>query len=417
MIKTVTYILLLIALHFTLSAQAQFSKYPFSIDYYDFVDYSNNELEYFGNSENWNIFYSKLSDLILLGQGQINIVQIGGSHIQADVFSSRLRNRFQELGGEQNAGRGFMFPYRLAKTNIPTGYYFRYTGKWTTCRNIEKKKKCNLGLAGIASYTEDSLSSLSLIISKENILDYSFSKFKIFHDTDSLSYEIKIDSLLLKFQNTNLGAGYTEIELNYPVDSLNISFVKMDSLQTRFQLYGILPSSESQGVVFHNIGINGASVPSFLRCNLFVQQLKEVKPDLVILGLGINDAYGKNFSQLNYEHNYDTLINRILQAAPETAILYLTNNDSYLYRRYVNRNGIKVQKSMRKLALRHNAGVWDMFEIMGGLNSVVLWQHAGLSKTDKIHFTRKGYLFLGDLLFDSIMKSFGNYLEFSNKKK
>jgi len=410
MIRKFKYILI-IALLFSLSAKAQFGKYPYSLDYYDFVNYSSNELEFFGNHENWDVFYSKLSDLILTGQGQINIVQIGGSHIQADIFSGRLRNRFQELGGEQNAGRGLMFPYRLAKTNIPTGYYFRHTGKWTTCRNVERKKKCKLGLAGITSNTNDTLSSLSLVISKENILDYSFSKLKIFHNTDSLSYEIMIDSSLLKMQFTNLDAGYTEVELNYPVDSLYIGFTKTDSIQTRFQLYGILPESEKQGVVFHNVGINGAGVPSFLRCDLFVQQLREVKPDLVILGLGINDAYGKNFSQSNYENNYDTLINRILQAAPNTAILYLTNNDSYLYRRYVNRNGIKVQKSMKKLALKHNAAVWDMFEVMGGLNSVVLWQRAGLSKTDKIHFTKKGYLFIGDLLFDSIMKSFGNFLE------
>ena len=35
--------------------------------------------------------------------------------------------------------------------------------------------------------------------------------------------------------------------------------------------------------------------------------------------------------------------------------------------------------------------------IMGGLNSIKLWEDAGLAKTDKIHLTTKGYKLSGDL--------------------
>jgi len=135
----------------------------------------------------------------------------------------------------------------------------------------------------------------------------------------------------------------------------------------------------------------------------------------VILGLGINDAYGRRFSPARFEENYAQLIAEIKQAAPNAAIVFTTNNDSYLYRRYVNKNGEKVRESMYKMAKKYNAGVWDMFEVMGGLNSIVLWQRNYLAQSDKIHFTREGYLLIADLFYTAIMQDFEEYLKTNNK--
>ena len=47
-------------------------------------------------------------------------------------------------------------------------------------------------------------------------------------------------------------------------------------------------------------------------------------------------------------------------------------NDSYIFRRYVNKNGEKVKESMFKLSDKLHTGVWDMYSVMGGLNSIIL---------------------------------------------
>ncbi|GAB1450118.1 hypothetical protein MASR2M47_01740 [Draconibacterium sp.] len=52
-----------------------------------------------------------------------------------------------------------------------------------------------------------------------------------------------------------------------------------------------------------------------------------------------------------------------------------------------------------------------MYEVMGGLNSVVLWEKNGLAQRDKIHFTREGYLLLGDLFFNALMNNFEKYVQ------
>ena len=56
--------------------------------------------------------------------------------------------------------------------------------------------------------------------------------------------------------------------------------------------------------------VNGASVNSYLRCIDLENQLKLIKPDLVIFSIGINDAYEEDSSQDLFYKNYDALINK-----------------------------------------------------------------------------------------------------------
>ena len=390
------------------SASAQQDNYFYHVNQYNFVRYDRNEMHYPGDRTNAERFYSKLEQLVTTGEGRVNIVQIGGSHIQAGSFSGQMRNRFQQLNGEMNAGWGFMFPYRIARTNSPFGYYIRYNGYWKTFRNVEGRKSGTLGVGGISATTSSPKAELTILLEEENELDYSFNKLRVYYENTAKNYSINIDQNLVK--NKVEADGYTDFELNEWVDSLQITLEKDYNSQGNFTLLGITTESNPNGVMYHSIGVNGAHVPAFLRCQLFTEQLADLKPDMVILGLGINDAYGRRFSQARFEDHYGQLIDKIKAAAPNALIVFTTNNDSYLYRRYVNKNGEKVKDSMFKMAKKYNAGVWDMFSVMGGLNSIVLWQNNGLARSDKIHFTREGYLMIADLFFGALMKDFENYL-------
>lgn len=404
---------LFISLLFSFQSSAQPNPYLYQINQYNFVRNDLNELHNFGNDNYSQRFLQKLEKLVSKGEGRINVVQIGGSHIQAGMFSGQIRTRLQQMNGEMNAGWGFMFPYRMSRTNTPFGYYIRYTGDWQSCRNIETRKTCTLGVGGIAAITSSDNAELTILLEKENALDYRYNKVKIFYQASDSVYSVSVDSALVK--NVVRTTDYTEFELNNRVDSLNIVIQKNAGKEGSFTLFGITTESAPNGFLYHSIGVNGAHVPAFLRCSLFEQQLAMLKPDLVILGLGINDAYGRKFSQAEFEANYAGLIAKIRRAAPETAIVFTTNNDSYLYRRYVNKNGAKVEESMMKLAKKHNAGVWNMYEVMGGMNSVVLWEKNNLAQRDKIHFTREGYLLLGDLFFNALMQNFEDYLSSKNQ--
>jgi lysophospholipase L1-like esterase len=402
------YILLIL---FTFQAEAQENSWLYRVNRYDFIRYDLNELHHFGNDPYSEQFYSKLEKLVKTGEGKINIVQIGGSHIQAGTFSGQIRNRLQQMNGNLNAGWGFMFPYRMARTNSPFGYYIRYSGYRKSNRNVQNHQICDLGVGGIAATTRSEKAELTVLLEKENQLDYRFNKVRLFYEGEN--YSVDIDSSLIKHSEIN--DGFIDFELKNRVDSLTISIQKNKGTDGEFVLYGLTTGSAPNGIVYHSIGVNGADVPAFLECKLLEKQLAQIKPDLVILGLGINDAYGNRFSQNRFEENYTGLIQRIRKAAPETAIIFTTNNDSYLYRRYVNRNGEKVKESMFRLAEELETGVWDMYSVMGGLNSIVLWERNRLAQSDKVHFTREGYLLLGDLFFNALARDFEEYLQTINE--
>jgi lysophospholipase L1-like esterase len=398
---------------FVFVSTAQENSYLYHVNQFNFIRTDLNEMHYPGSRKYADRFNEKLEKLITTGEGRINVVHIGGSHIQAGSFSGQVRTRLQQLNGEMNAGWGYMFPYRISRTNSPFGYYIRYNGRWQSFRNVERRKSGTLGVGGMSVTTSSPKAELTILLEKENQLDYSFNRFRVYYQNTAKNYKVLVDTALLV--STTKTDDYIDFEINEYVDSLKITVEKDYNSTGDFTLLGITTESAPNGIMYHSIGVNGAHVPAFLRCQLFEEQLAELKPDLVILGLGINDAYGTRFSQSKFESNYGELIAIIKKAAPNTAIVFTSNNDSYLYRRYVNKNGEKVQDSMFKLAKRYDAGVWDLYSVMGGLNSIVLWQKNNLAQSDKVHFTREGYLMVADLFFNALLQDFEKYIQTNNK--
>ena len=85
----------------------------------ELVDLSRNRILLPGDQKAWEGFNEKLDKLFFEGEGQVNIVQIGGSHIQADMWTAQLRDRIQRVAPGTRAGRGFIFPYNMAGSNNP----------------------------------------------------------------------------------------------------------------------------------------------------------------------------------------------------------------------------------------------------------------------------------------------------------
>jgi lysophospholipase L1-like esterase len=387
------------------------SFYPHDYAMYDFVKYDLNKLQFFEDSSKFEAFYEKCDRLFFEGEGKVNIFQFGGSHIQADIWSDRIRKHFINIMPYQNGGRGLFFPYTLAKTNNPYYYKVTYTGEWEGYRNSVKKHVSEFGLTGITAKTKDSLASFKIYFRGDDTPKYTFNKIKVLHNNDSTGYCIRLKSDTTALIAIDDSIGYTEFYLKSSLDTIEFEVYKTDSIQKEFALYGIVLENDDPGFVYTSIGVNGASVPSYLRCNLMEKHLTLFHPDLVIFSIGINDAYDRDFCSNCYESNYDSLISIIKTANPNVPIIFTTNNDSYYKRRYPNKNAELVRETMIKLAKKHGGAVWDMYGIMGGLGSIKTWQKHRLAKSDKIHLTKEGYELMGDLLFEAIIKAYNGHLE------
>ncbi len=381
---------------------------------YPFLKLEDNRLEFKGDSAAFMRFYQKLDTLVFKGKGQVNIVHFGGSHVQAGTLSDRMRQDWLHLSPGLKHSRGFFFPYKLAHTNNPRNYTVSYDGFWDGCRCALPSAQCEWGVSGINASTVDTNAAFSITAYDGDTSIYEFTRvrlFYIFHDSSLVPKPTMPQELLSVTVDST--SNYVEYTFAEPCTTFSCTLQQGDSLQTGFTLQGIQYISDEPGLTYHSIGVNGAATYSFLRCNNFTNQLQSLQPDLVIFGLGINDAYRpeNQFSQATYEANYDTLVMKVRQVNPHAVFIFMTNNDSYYKRRYSNPNIIKVQKAMESLSAKYESAYWDLFEIMGGFNSIRVWERYGLAKRDKIHFTPKGYVLNADLLFDAIKRSYGNYLQ------
>ena len=358
------------------------------------------------------MLYSKITKLVTKGEGQINIVHIGDSHIQADFFSGRMRERLQTffLGGK--GSRGFVFPFKLIRSNNAFNFAVNSTGNWTGCRNIERNKSNTLGLAGASATTIDSLSSITIRLRKQDYPSYDFNRVKVFHKMDLTSFNIETNNYLLKqefIENDSLG--YTLFVLNKYTDSLTFYISKTDTNQKSFTLYGINLENEDPGIIYHSMGVNGAEVESFLGCTIFTYQLALLKPDWVIVSLGTNDCYSAKCNMPAFEKNLVSLITMIRTASPDVPILFTTPADNYRKRRYHNPDVAIAADVILKVAKENNCAVWNLYEVMGGYGSMANWLTSGLAARDKLHFDKPGYYLQGDLLFTAFIKAYDNYID------
>lgn len=400
-IKAIAAIVLLALISADLSAQD--ADYFLGYKKYAFIQYNKNILLYGDSCPSFMRLMPLLDSMIIRGKGKLTVVHMGGSHIQADIYTHVIRKRFQQLAAGLNGGRGLIFPCEMAKTNNPDNFSERYTGDWEFGKSTSNPYHFPLGLTGFAVETTDSVTHLSIDPNRDSSIHYTFDKIRIFHEPSS--FKILAETRSGTFQGKYIDSlGCTVINFPNDQDSLDLTFIK-EIPGDNFILQGISLDSDAPGVVYDAIGVNGASLPSYLGCIRYKKHLAAIKPDLVIFSIGTNDAYTRHFYPERYRAEFRKLIDSTKAAVPDACIIITVPNDSYLFRRYVNQNTAVMRNVILELAREYNCPVWDFYTIMGGLNSSATWYSLNLMRDDRVHFTREGYDITGDLFFSAFLKS------------
>lgn len=372
---------------------------------YSFINYNENYLRHSKDSSLTLSFYKKMDDLRSGKRNKVVIAHYGGSHIQAGNWGDKLMLNFQGMGNFEGGGI-WAFPYKIAKTNSP--HYFKsYTdGKWKRFRCATYKEMCvNLGMAGIAAVTNDSANTFGVKLTK-NKHHEKFNTIKVYHNFNESFDFVLAPHISVCSRTDSVEKGFTKFVFDDFIDSVNFILWRKDTIKKDFMLYGFSLENSKPGFYYASFGVNGAASDSYLKCNLFSDQLSTIKPDLVIFSLGVNDTQGKDFTKEDYIENYDSLIAAVRAVSPDCAILLTTTSDNYIRRKTANKRPIKAQDAMFELMEKHKASVWDLYAVMGGYKSIYKWYRVGLASKDKVHFSPKGYQILGQMMFDAIDKSY-----------
>ena len=381
---------------------------PAPVATYNFINYRADTLYIAKNQPFLPYFISKFDSLITLSTGNINIVHIGGSHVQAGTFPHTVRQELLKAYPDFSASRGLIFPYAAApRCNNPTDYRTRSIGKFGLVRNVHQEHAKPLGISGIAVYTLDSISEVK-IIHRDSLTKFNTTKITLlgYATEDAASIPILLIDTATFLPTKIIPEKRQFIYENICVtDSFAFYLANKDTAS--FTITGILLENANPGIIYHSIGVNGANTGAFLRCAHFEEEIALLSPDMVIFGLGINDANDPDFHPSTFKENYLALVEQFKKVNPNCFFIFITNNDSYkkVGKKYhVNKNALKVRKVMYELAEETGGAVFDQFEIMGGLHSMEKWRLAKLAQNDRVHFTKAGYEVMGKLLFEAIIR-------------
>jgi len=185
--------------------------------------------------------------------------------------------------------------------------------------------------------------------------------------------------------------------------------------------YGLLIEG-ANGVQVDNYAIRGHSGDGLLLIDpeYLATQLKKLNVRLVIFQYGNNAVpYVTSDKKLEYlEQMYSSLFSRFKNAAPDISILVIGAGDmaamyngTYSSYPYIP----KIRDAQKRAALKAGCAFWDLFEVMGGANSILTWTNKGLASHDG-HFTNNGQKVIGKELFNALMIEFNQY-KFRQRKK
>jgi LysM repeat protein/lysophospholipase L1-like esterase len=152
---------------------------------------ANNNIIY--NEKALTTVFEKLYSLEQNKDRKIRIVHIGDSHIQADLFTAKMRNSMQDYFG--NAGFGFTFPYSLANTNNSAPIKYNGSGGFTASKNIHASLEKPVGLSGISLQTSQSNFYINLVVKDTK---YAFNSIAIIAPQSQNNFKIALDRKEIK---------------------------------------------------------------------------------------------------------------------------------------------------------------------------------------------------------------------------
>lgn len=359
-------------------------------------------------------FFDKLLKLENGDSNQISILQIGDSHIQADFLTREVRKSIQLRFG--NAGRGLVFPLRVAGTNEPADFRSTTNTGWTVAKINTQNKNPEPGLSGISMLSGESGSYFDITTTNHDELDYSFNQVTLIHTKDSLQFDCRFThapdkfGYLMSARPMEAGESTTSVRFQQPTSFVRVQAEQTEISQSSITVNGLILENNKPGILYHSIGINGAHFSDYNNSPLFFKQMKALKPDLVIISLGTNEGANIKVTEEEILTSVAAMLQSIRSANPGTCILIATPADDYFRRKYKNPYLEAVQRALVKSAELEGVACWDMYTISGGFGSCTEWKKAAMLQHDGVHYNKQGYTLQGSLLYKALIDSYLKYV-------
>jgi lysophospholipase L1-like esterase len=355
--------------------------------------------DYSGDSTALKLFFKALADK--KSGKRVRIAFYGDSFIEGDVFCGSFRDTLQSIFG----GRGVGY---VPITSAVAGF-----------RNTIKHKFNNWHTASLIPRNDSSLrlgpSGYAFVPLESNWVEYKTSKQRFLNEFNIIKlYYTNFGEAAVQYTIDNDSTfGIEELKVSSSLQEWSYNDQKMKSVRFEFyphdslQLYGAAFESK-EGIYVDNFSLRGNSGVSLSALNdkLLSNFGKFRNYKLVILQFGLNGVTEDSMNYRAYTKRMVQVVKKLKKAFPQSSFLLLSVGDKSSNKtgKLQTMNSIPAMRNaQRAIAQKTKIAFWDMFEAMGGENSMVKFAQSRppLAAKDYTHLTFRG----GSKLASSLVKS------------
>ncbi len=364
---------------------------------------------------NFDRFFSRARSAHADGS-RIRVLHYGDSQIEADRISRYLRNELQKRYG--GVGPGLIPPVEI----VPTGAIKQQASANWRRHTLYGKPDTTIKharYAPLCSFASYDSSEAELVFGPSKMAYGRAARYEI---VKMLYANYASEAMLEVYADDSLYSTHL-----LPPDSTQHTLLwelTPENGELRFRFIGesiecyAMSFEGYSGVQVDNVPMRGSSGTIFRKLDRpqFTERMHELDPALVILQYGGNSVpYVKDSTAAeNYGRWMRSQINLIKTLSPETAIIFIGPSDmAYKEKdRYVTYPMLeKVRDELKAAAIETGCGYWDLYEVMGGRNSMAAWVASDppLAGTDYVHFTPKGARKVAELLVQALIDAEKEY--------
>ena len=357
---------------------------------------------------------------------KVRVMHYGDSQIEGDRITSYIRNEFQNEYGGQGPG---LIPIvegvpsaAIKQSNSDNWYRFTLFGRPDT--NILHNRYAPLGSLGMFTYPlidslmpDTSMKKAWIEFSQSGMAKKrgrEFSELTLYYgySTKETIVNTFIEDSLKRFDELKVGEGFQSIKWNFPTTPKKLRLEFEGSESPEFYAFSF---EGARGVIVDNIAMRGSSGTLFKKMNhnQLASFIQNKNVELFILQYGGNTVpYIKNKAQaVTYGGWIKSQIEYLRKLKPNATFIVIGPSDmstkvagKFMTFPYLE----DVRNALKKAAFESGAGFWDLFEVMGGRNSMISWVESEppLAGADYVHFNHRGTQRVSELFIKALWTDF-----------
>ncbi|MBQ9311792.1 MAG: hypothetical protein IJ213_01975 [Bacteroidales bacterium] len=376
------------------------------------------------------LLYSFFKHLEKSKQNKVRMLHYGDSQIEGDRITSYIRTRLQESFG--GVGQGEIPLFSLS--NIQ-GVSYKYSSNWHH-KSILNKREKNFNNFGIMMtccipYTEMIVDSTNMDTTyiQSAWIELNFSQpvsnnLHLYCSSPKTFSKINISSKGTTLVKQNINQSENLVDILIPI-SQPIHSLRIETTGT-IQLYSIDNSSDN-GVYVDNISLRGSSGwgINYNNPELITKMANLLDVKLIIMQFGVNAIPQEEDKVMEsydfFRKEYSRQLAFLKKAIPDAEIIVIGASDRSRKKGSgyeTNPNIPKLIQAQKKAAEENDCIFWNLFEAMGGNNSMPSWvlREEPLANPDFIHFNSKGAKHVAEMFYQALDVEYQKYLLFKQQR-